>query len=313
MARTCCRCPGNRWAFYVPGGVPKTLLVSLLLSGGLAVAQPAGRSADGRVPPAAGDYELTLRGKTFHYMVLPRGQLWEAPLANQREPRMYGKLTTLDDESTIDTAVGAEFGLGRLTSETMPQESFQLGAMAAAFTRFNQKRMLVATDFRAGIPLTYAKGPWQAKLAYEHTSAHLGDDYMESTGRKAITYSRDEVVVGLARRFRDQFRLYGQMGYAFAASSSIHSNRDRYDWGIEWSKQQRTGLRGQPFVAFDMDLRSYQDYEANITVQFGWQWKEMQSPRSTRLAVEFYNGKSPFGQFFLDSESWVGVCAFLDW
>ncbi|MFO0945574.1 MAG: DUF1207 domain-containing protein [Planctomycetota bacterium] len=247
------------------------------------------------------------------YTPLPSSLLWLPPLANQREPRMYGKFTNLNNQSVIDTAIGGEFGLGRIGPVKNDCEGIQLDVFAAVFTRFNDQRLLTAADYRVGVPLTYAKGPWSAKLSYEHTSTHLGDEYIERTGRRQAAHVRDEIVLGLSRYFWNQLRLYGQFGYSFATSMVVGENRDRYDCGFEWSKLQDTGIKGQPFAALDIDIRSDQEYYANTTLQVGWQWKTMRTRNSARLAFEYYNGYSPYGQFFQDREDWVGVGAFYDW
>jgi hypothetical protein len=251
-------------------------------------------------------------GRDYRFQTTPGTLLWEPPLANQRAPRMYGKFTTLNDESTIDAAIGGEFGLIRFGPPGR-HEGFQVDGFAAVFTRFDDRRILVAADYRAGVPVTYARGPWSFKVSYEHTSSHLGDEFIEATGQRKFSYVRDEIVFGAARLFLDQFRLYGQYGYSFGASGVATLDRSRFDWGAEWSRRRCTGVKGQPFAAFDMDLREDQDYEANVTLQVGWQWKARPLGRSLRLALEYYDGKSPFGQFFRDNESWFGVGGFLDW
>lgn len=244
---------------------------------------------------------------------LPIELLFEPPLANQRAPRMAAKFTNLNNESTIETAIGGQFGIYRLAPIDRIHEGIQIDGMAAVFTRFNERRLLVTSDFRAGVPLTYAKGPWQAKIAYEHTSTHLGDEFIAVSGRAQVPHVRDEIVLGLARRFFDQLRVYGEVGLSFITSDIVGDNIDRYDWGIEWSRQCTTSWKGRPFAAFDMDVRSDQDYTPNVTVQLGWQWKEMAHRRSGRIALELYDGKSPYGQFFLDDEDWLGVGFYFDW
>ena len=243
---------------------------------------------------------------------LPTRRLWTPPLANQREPRMYAKLNTANDESTIDTAIGSEFGLVRWAPCNRPYEGIQIDGMAAVFTRFNDRRLLVTSDFRAGVPITYAKGPWQAKISYEHTSTHVGDEYAESTGRRQTPHVRDEIVFGLSRHFTEELRLYGQVGYSFVTSDVVGEDRMRYDWGVEWATLRPTGRWGKPFGAFDMDLRSDQDFQPNITAQLGWMWRRRVAGRTARIAAELYNGKSPYGQFFQDDEDWFGLSAFYD-
>lgn len=249
----------------------------------------------------------------LHYIVLPGTLLWEPPLANQREPRMYAKFTNARNESTIDTAIGGQFGLGRWAPADRPHEGIQLDLFAVAFTRFNDERLLTAADYRAGVPLTYAKGNWQAKISYEHTSTHLGDEFIARTGRQQVAHVRDEIVLGLARRYWDQLRFYGQAGFSFLTSDIVGEDRDRYNAGAEWSRTCRTGLRGQPFAALDFDIRSDQDYNTNTTFQIGWQWRRADYSQGARLALEVYNGRSPYGQFFRDKEDWVGIVGIFDW
>lgn len=226
---------------------------------------------------------------------------------------MYGKFTNLNDESTIETAIGGEFGLLRIGPEEARREGVQVDGFAAVFTRFNGDRLLVTSDFRVGVPVTFAKGPWSTKIAYEHTSTHLGDEFIETTGRRQVSHVRDEIVFGLARSFCYDLRLYGQFGYSFITSDVVGDNRDRYDWGIEWARRMPATWKGAPFAAFDMDIRSDQDYQPNTTVQIGWRWNRLPVGRAARIAFEYYNGKSPYGQFFRDEESWIGAAGFLDW
>lgn len=250
---------------------------------------------------------------SVRYVPLPGSLLWEPPMANQREPRMAVKFTNARGEDTIDTAIGGAFSIGRLAPEGRVNEGIEIDAMAAVFTRFNERRLLTAADYRVGMYAAYAKNSWSAKLGYEHTSTHLGDEYINVFGRQQVAYVRDEIVFGLSRRFLNEIRVYGEAGYSVSTSKLLLGNRDRYLTGVEWSKDESTGLRGQPFSALDFDFRSDQNYHSNVTFQLGWQWKQLPSRQSCRLALEVYNGKSPFGQFYTDSEHWVGFTMALDW
>lgn len=248
----------------------------------------------------------------IEYRVLPGTLLWQIPLANQREPRTDGKFLAVNGQSTVDTAIGGQFGLLRFGPKDRSFEGIQIDGFAAVFTRFNDRRLLTAADYRVGLPLTFASGPWQAKFSYEHTSTHLGDEFIQSTGRLQKAHVRDELVWGLARWLHDEIRLYGQVGYSFHTSKLVGNDRMRYDWGLEWSKQAPTSWKGRPFAAYDMDLRSDQSWTINSTVQLGWQWRTIQR-RSARMAAEFYNGRSPYGQFYRVREQWIGFGAYLDW
>jgi len=86
----------------------------------------------------------------------------------------------------------------------------------------------------------------------------------------------------------------------------------RYDLGIEWSPLH-TGLWGRPFAAVDLDFRPEQDYTANVTVQAGWLWRDPLTRHSIRVALEYYNGKSPYGKFLDNSEDFLGFSLLYDW
>ena len=246
------------------------------------------------------------------YIPLPKDLLWKVPLANQREPRMYAKFTNFNKQSYIDTAIGAQFGLGRWAPVGHEHEGIQLDVFGAVFTRFNDRRLLTAADYRAGIPLTYAKGPWSTKLSYEHTSTHIGDEYSAVTGRMQKALAIDEIVLGVSRYFGEHIRLYGQYGYAFLTSDKTNGNqRNRFDLGISYSNYADTTCWGRPYAAYDMDLRQYQSYRVNSTFQAGWQW--VHSGRSVRIGVELYDGKSPYGQFYKEKESWAALGFYYDW
>ena len=246
----------------------------------------------------------------------PHTLLWRPPLANQREPRMALKMTSLENDtttSTIDTAVGATFPVFRFGWADGGGGRLQQDVFAVVFSRFRRNSELVATDFRFGVPLTYARGPWHAKLAYEHTSTHDGDDNLLRSGRPREQLVRDDLVVGLGRYFGERWRVYGQAGYAMSMSAE-KEEPFRYDWGVEWQGRSPTGFVGRPFAAFDMDLRGEQGYEPNVTAQVGWYWGQPGGRLSAcRLALEFYDGKSPFGGFLQTREQWYGFNVSVDY
>lgn len=246
---------------------------------------------------------------------LPWHLLWEPPLASPHQPRMYAKLTTLSNENstdTIDSAIGGTFGLFRYQPCCLPETAYQLDFFAVMFGRWSEFNSSVAADYRFGFPLTFRHGNWEGKIGYEHTSTHLGDDFIEKTGRRQVHYVRDEIVLGLAYRWWETFRVYGEFGYAYSFSSPVDNGRERFGLGVEWSRRRPTGWEGQPFAALDIDLRPEQGYTPNLTAQLGWQWVPRLGRPSARLALEYYNGKSPFGQFLTENEDWLGLGMYID-
>jgi hypothetical protein len=273
------------------------------------VIEPASAS-----PPASDDIVLEL---------LPFGVLWEPPIANQREPRCSVNFSSLHGAGMIDTAIGADFALTRIGPASHKDEGLEVDVFAAVFTRFGARRELSCADYRVGCPLTFAKNDWQFKLSYEHTSTHTGDDGVMDlidqglyTGSvfPARKFCRDEIVLGVAHRFGERVRVYGQMGGSFTKNVGVVNDTWRYDWGVEWTPPRWSPVQSGPYAAFDMDLRDEQHHVPNVTVQAGWQWRVGRGRSSAaRLGVEYYDGKSPFGCYIQEHESWWSFIASYDW
>lgn len=257
----------------------------------------------------------TLRGGTFQ--AFPGTLLWEPPLASKAEPRMELLFTTLDDttsQQTVDGYIGATVGIFRFT----PAESrwaFQLDFFGLVASRFSKYDYLIASDYRAGLPITWACGPWHGKFGYEHTSTHLGDELMLLTGRQRIPSVRDELVLGLGRWFWNQLRVYGEFGYAFFFDSVVRdADPVRFAVGAEWRTREATGLLGKPFGAVHIAFPGDQHYSANLTVQAGWMWRQPgQRLANLRIFGEYYTGRAPFGQIFQETNQFFGLGVAIDY
>jgi hypothetical protein len=280
------------------------------------VAQPPPCLPEPTLPPP-GEWVDFLGVEGCDLTLFPATRLWDPPLANLLAPRMYVMPNTVREVrrgATLDAAFGGDLGWLRLHPEGRPDDGVQIDVFAAAFTRLTEFRTLTDVDYRFGVPVTFADGPWSGKVGYEHTSSHLGDDVIEQNGLRKRGRIRDEIVSGLAFRAFDALRLYGEVGYAaFTLSTPGPHRRDRYDFGCEWRRRRPTGFCGQPYAAVDLSLFGDEDYTPDLSVQAGWEWVA-DCPRlsSWRLGVEYYDGRSPFGQFFQRHEQYVGFGLFFD-
>ena len=198
---------------------------------------------------------------------LPNNLLWEPPFAIKREPRMLVLPTSLDNFAetwTLDTSIGTTVGLWRF--EPVGRDAaYQVDVFGVVHSRLTPDD-LVASDYRFGIPLTARRGPWHFKFAYEHTSSHLGDDFIRNRPPFPLgEYIRDEAVFGVGRWFAERLRVYGQVAYAFDMTYPQPVVDDdvrwRFDAGFEWYCPQPTGWKGTPFVALNIDSRGDSDFQ----------------------------------------------------
>ncbi len=270
----------------------------------------AGFVGAGGYQPAQPSYDTG-----WNWQMFPHGWMYPSYLASQRESRMGATFYSERSQGPlVDLAIGGRAGLLRWgTDDLLRPEGFQLDFEGAVFPRFtlNSAREFVSADFRGGFPLTFRRGPVEAKLAYYHYSSHLGDMYMLThPNDPREPYTRDAVVLGLAFRPREDVRLYAEADYAF----NTFGNADpwQFQFGIDWSTLQMTGLRGAPFFAINSMIREDVDFGGNLTVQTGWQWRG-QAGQSLRTGVHYFNGKSNQGQFFNNFEEQIGLGIWYDY
>jgi hypothetical protein len=263
-----------------------------------------------------GGYALWQPGSEtgWHWQGFPHGSMYPAYLASERESRFAANFFREEKQGwLVDATAGGRAGLFRYgTDDLLRPEGFQLDFEGAAFPRFtlDSAREFVSVDFRTGLPLTFRRGPVETKLAYYHYSSHLGDMFiLNHPGVTRTPYTRDAVVLGLGFRPREDFRLYAEADYAF----HTFGNADpwQFQFGVDWSTLQMTGLRGAPFFAVNSMIRQDVNFAGNLTVQTGWQWRG-QAGQSLRTGFHYFNGKSNQGQFFNRFEEQIGLGIWYD-
>ena len=262
------------------------------------------------------------------YTLFPSTLLWQPPIALLRDPRMSVIASTYNNyvnTYTIDNSIGGTIGFFR-QDITGADLSFQQDLFAVVHTRLSPDD-LIASDYRFGFPLSFRRGDWTGKIAYEHTSAHLGDEYLRNTGRLPINFSKNEVVFGLSRYVPEIWlRLWGQYSYAFTQDlvgrpetvtapdgtqvvrSSGKPDPSRFDAGFEIAYPYATGFTGAPYLAASVEANGLYKYNPNVVAQVGWRWHNpFQRLANVRVYGQYYSGHSQFGQFYFEKEHFFAV------
>jgi hypothetical protein len=242
--------------------------------------------------------------------LMPVGLLYRSYAAAERDPRL--STTWLWDQqgnAVWDSALGGRVGLVRFgnSSVTNP-EGFQLDVEGAAFVRLlpQEERDVGAVDFRAGLPLTYREGPWQAKVGYYHISSHLGDEFLlKRPGFNRLNYVRDSLVAGVGYFPVPEVRVYFEVGWAV-----IFTSGGAQPWeiqtGFEYDDHQPTGVRGAPYFALNIHLREEVDWGGSLNMLAGWQWRGDTTDHVFRIGLQFYNGKNAQYSFLQDNQQLLG-------
>lgn len=254
----------------------------------------------------------------YAWQLLPDGLMYRSYMAGPREPRIGTQFVNIDGpqaggQSLWDGVVGGRAGVLRYgTGDSFNPQGWQLDFEGAALVRLNldEDRDLDASDFRFGVPLTYASGDFQFKTGYYHLSSHLGDEYqVRNPSAERINYVRDAIMLGVSYNPTPNWRLYGETAYAVFTAGGAEPWE--FQFGLEYAQAGPTGCYGTPFFATNAHLRQELDFGGDWTTQAGWLWRG-QSGSTMRVGLHYMNGKSTQYQFFGYNEEQVGLGLWYD-
>ncbi len=248
---------------------------------------------------------------------MPEGLIYHSYMAGVKEPRCASVWSQRDGYgSGWDVALGGRIGLLRYGTSGCTSDrpdGWQVDLAGAVFARLDptaDSTPLVATDYRADIPITYGCGPLHVKLAYYHISSHLGDEYMlTASSFNRINYHRDALAFGVGYYYTDALRIYGEVGGA--PESGGGAKPWEFQVGVDYSPLH-TGLRGSPFWAVNAHSREDVGFGGNFVAQLGWQWRRTGRGGWCRMGMQYYTGKNEQYSFFDQNESRLGYGLWVD-
>lgn len=255
-------------------------------------------------------------GEPWTWQLMPNGLVYRSYLAGPKESRISSYWFHEKNAGWLwDATLGGRVGLLRHgTRNAYRPEGFQIDIEGAGMPRLDpeENRDLQSADFRFGVPLTYAMGIFESKLAYYHLSSHLGDEFMlKNPGFPRVNYSRDVIVLGLAAYLSEDVRIYAEAGYAFYYSGGAEPWE--FQMGAEFSPAYPTMAHGSPFAAVNFLSREEVNFGGTFTAQTGWQWRGFGSRSLMRAGVQYQAGKSPQLQFFDRNEEQLGLALWYDY
>ena len=232
--------------------------------------------------------------------ILPSGNMYPSYLAGVKEPRMQTNFSWDSSGKWYwEPCLGGRIPLLRWGNDDIYRpQGFEIAAEGAAIMRLNLDSDVdyVATDFRGGVPLSFAWGNHVTKLAYYHMSSHTGDEFLMQNPRfTRLNWSRDALVLGHSIYLNPRFRVYGEIGWAFYSDLS---EEWEFQFGLEYAPVFPTNQRGAPFFAANAHLSEAVDFGGNLTAQAGWAWRSQQNAGLFRMGGQYYNGMSSQNSFY---------------
>lgn len=217
-------------------------------------------------------------------------------------------------DSRINLRAGAEIGLVRSYPPERPDLGWQLNLLGG-FNDQNDVRFQldnIGWDGRYGLVLTAALRKDVAfKAGLLHVSSHVGDEYIERTGRQRIGYTRQEIAGGASWFMSERGRVYAEAGRAVTISNNELMAPWRAQFGFEYESSPRFWQRRAGWYAA-LDAQSFEerDWRIDVAVQTGFVLRS--SGRPWRLGVEWYRGRPPVGEFFQFTERYISLGVWID-
>lgn len=162
-------------------------------------------------------------------------------------------------------------------------------------------------DGNYGLMVTHPVGMSVAmRLAWLHTSSHVGDEFAERTGRLRIGYTRQELALGVSWRPAPAWRLYGEYGHGLGDDLDDPGEPGRAEAGVEWER----GGRWTPYAAMDLQSWEERGWNTDVALQAGYAFRT--DGRRWRLGLEYYDGRVPIGEFFAEDQRHFSLGLYLD-
>jgi hypothetical protein len=286
---------------------------------------PAGQDAVAQDPveeaPVPNDQEAGVAKPPGKKLVLfPEGDIFPVYIADPHRPgnaamvHFYTR-TSVFGSSGIRTGLkgGGRFGVFRLEPAIPGGRSWQVSIDAGLDALFDSYNKLdnIGWDGNYGLTFTTASAaPWSLKLGILHCSGHVGDEFMERTGRQRIDYSREEVALAVGYRWGRKWRAYAEAAVAYKELTEEQAAY-RAEMGLEWeSRPQLFGGRFAWYGAVDFSVTEERNWRLDTAIQAGLASK---GPGGTwRFGVEYYDGRVPLGEFFQDTEGRFTIGIWVD-
>lgn len=225
-------------------------------------------------------------------------EYFEPLLADPTEPSYGGRLIyppggARYGETTIGDYVGItrwKFGGGW---------NAQLNFGGGAISRFNlttPRNSFEVVDFSAGVPLDIAlEHDKVVRIAWWHTSSHLGDDYIQRVKPVVRKLTFDAMKVLLSWTPRRWLRGYGGGGYAF---NSVHlDGRGTVQIGAELMSRPFWRTKPRAYLAQDFQAAERRGWNPSYNVRGGLRWTGEHGIAAASLFMEYFTGVPYYLQF----------------
>lgn len=251
---------------------------------------------------------------------LPAEDLFRPLLADPKEPRF--QVSVLRARSDVhDSTVGAvgfseNFGIARWAGR-QAEEAWQLNLSAAVFAQFDLSAPsddLVNADYIVGFPASYRNGRWSVRMRGYHQSSHLGDEYLLRLHPDRVNLSFESFELLVSYEW-ERWRTYGGGEYLIFREPEDLAPGILYA-GVEYRSAAplwQIDRLSAAWLVGGLDARSWEQHDWDLAwsfksgLEFRPQGGVAPSGRFWNLLLEYYDGPSPYGQFYTYDVRYLGL------
>lgn len=241
--------------------------------------------------------------------VFPRAdEVFHRLLADPRQTQTSARYYRLGGRDMGDVALGNMWGLLRWTPEGADWRA-QWNIEGMAYSRFHVTggiNEFETVDFFLNLPVEARRGRLSGRAMLYHESSHLGDDYIRRTGDQGFRYSVEGLKLAGSWDAHRFLRLYG--GPSFLVHAVPRQRSATLQWGFELRSPDF--LRKEPFYAYlaqDFQSKSQVGWNVDSNTQLGVRMAFRRAIRSLRVHLDYFDGHSPFGQYFRRREHYLSL------
>ncbi|MBC2709554.1 MAG: DUF1207 domain-containing protein [Desulfosarcina sp.] len=253
----------------------------------------------------------------------PDDQPYPDYVADPRRPRMHVGIGVANSDipetssGRVMLDLGTRYTLFKIQTDPSGINEFSLDIEGGLFTQFDPGNGLdnIGWDGRYGI---FAVWDWSdkvvARAGYRHISAHLGDEYIENTGRQRINYARADLAFGLGYFLSDEILIYVEPSWACSMGNEARQKPWAVEGGLQYQEPHNMWNGSTAFYAA-AHVRAFEEtsWDPGVSAQVGFHITRDQRSSNLRLGLEGYIGRAILGEFALDyDEAYLTAGFFLD-
>lgn len=259
-------------------------------------------------PSPAGDWTARM---------FPEGDPYPLHLADPHRPGLGVVLQSVTEigvndsgESRFFLRAGGRYGLVELVSPA--GRRFQIATEVGFDAVFDRDRGYdgIGWDGNYGLVLTGPLGATAFRVGALHTSAHVGDEFAERTGRRRLRYTREELLAAVAIPVAGRLTGYLEGAVGYDLRNEEIQEPGRAQAGLQYLSGPRWRGRWGWYWALDLQAMEELDWGVDTAAQLGFTARS--GDQRWRLGLELIDGRVPLGEFYGDEETAIGLGLWLD-